>query len=306
MVENKSSFFQVTIELLSMSKNVYKVQALENSMDLVLSAMKVSNTWYRFVNQEQIIYLFRCEDRKRRGQLDRYCQKNLPVDQYPITYEIKSYTNPSFQAAISRLVKNKNFTLTHQPIPFSEYKGNDIKIFEDRTNWHPWQTSIYDSIFDDHGNYRIPDQRKIVSLIDTNGGSGKSSFFKFLYYKNPTTIGRMDYGSASQLRSAAVNIGMKNLYIVDLARAKSKNDHQEDLLSVLEDLKSGLVTNAMYGSGKTLIMEPPHILVSSNYILDYDLLSKDRWEVYKILPTNRLKRIDPKKYQKKSKKKLKK
>ena len=38
----------------------------------------------------------------------------------------------------------------------------------------------------------------------------------------------------------------------------------------------------MYGSGRTLLMEPPHIIVSSNYNLDYNLLSEDRWEVYEI------------------------
>ena len=63
-------------------------------------------------------------------------------------------------------------------------------------------------------------------------------------------------------------------------------------MSVLEDLKSGLVTNVMYGSGKTLIMEPPHIIVSSNYILKYELLSEDRWDVYQITSSNKLKQIN--------------
>ena len=123
------------------------------------------------------------------------------------------------------------------------------------------------------------------------GNSGKSSFFKWLYFKHNEAIGRIGYGSASQLRSSAVNIGKKKLYIVDLARSKSKDDRQEDLLSVLEDLKSGLVTNAMYGSGRTLMMEPPHIIVSSNYVLKYELLSEDRWEVYQITKSNKLKRL---------------
>jgi hypothetical protein len=274
-------------------------------MDLVLSAMKVNNTWYKFVqqNEEQIIYLFKSEARKRKGQLDRYCNQNLPNT---ITYDATSHSNPSFYATIDRLIKNKNFTLSHEPVLFSEYEANDIQIFDNFKNWYPWQKEIYNLIFDADGNYKIPDQRKIISLIDKKGNSGKSSFFKWLFYKYSSTIGRIGYGSASQLRSSAVNIGKKKLYIVDLSRAKSKNDRQEDLLSIIEDLKTGLVTNAMYGSGKTLIMEPPHIIVSSNYILDYNLLSEDRWQVYEILSSNKLKSIDPKKVNNESKKRLKK
>jgi len=300
--ENKSSFFQVTIDLLPIYKNQYQIHLLENSMDLVLSAMKVNNTLYKFIqkNQEQVIYLFKSEDRKRRGQLDRYCNQNLSNE---LEYNVISHSNSAFWATINRLKKNSNFNLSHKPELFSEYKADDIKIFDDPKNWHSWQKEIYNIIFDSEDNYKIPDQRKIISIVDEKGNSGKSSFFKWLFYNHSDTIARLGYGSASQLRSGAVNLGKKKLYIIDLARAKSKEDRQQDLLSVLEDLKSGLVTNAMYGSGKTLIMEPPHIIVSSNYILEYNLLSEDRWQVYEILPSNKLKSINPKTVHKKIRKK---
>ena len=41
---------------------------------------------------------------------------------------------------------------------------------------------------------------------------------------------------------------VKKLYGIDFAQAKSKDDRQKDLLSVLEDLKTGLVPNVLYGS----------------------------------------------------------
>jgi len=294
MAENKSSFFQVTIDL--MLTNDYQIQSIENSMDLVLSAMKVNATWYKFLqkDREQIVYLFKSEDRKRRGQLDRYCAQNLPDK---LTYNARHHTSGVFYATIERLKNNKNFILKHKPEIFGEYVANDIRIFDDRKKWHTWQKDVYDMIFTQDGNYKMPDQRKIISLVDKKGNSGKSSFFKWLFYKHPDSIGRIGYGTASQLRSGAVNLGKKNFYIIDLARAKSKDDRQEDLLSVLEDLKTGLITNAMYGSGKTLIMEPPHILVSSNYVLDYKLLSEDRWQVFEITTSNKLKSVNPKKIQ---------
>jgi hypothetical protein len=184
---------------------------------------------------------------------------------------------------------NKHFELINKPM--NEYTGSDISIFDDRKKWHSWQKEIYQMIFDENESFKKPDRRHIISLVDKKGNSGKSSFFKWLFFKYPNLIGRIGYGSASQLRSGAVNIGKKELYIVDLARSKGKNDQKEDLLSVLEDLKSGLVTNLMYGSGKTLLIEPQHIIVSSNYTLKYELLSEDRWEVYEITSSNKLKKL---------------
>lgn len=54
------------------------------------------------------------------------------------------------------------------------------------------------------------------------------------------------------------------------------------MLSAVEDLKNGFITSAMFGGGQTLIMNPPHIIISSNYIFDQDLLSKDRWEILNL------------------------
>lgn len=85
-----------------------------------------------------------------------------------------------------------------------------------------------------------------------------------------------------------INTGRKEISIIDLARAKSKNAKEEDLLSVLKDLKSGFLTSEMYESGKMLIIPPPPIIVSWNYFMNYDLLSADRWETYTITKKKRL------------------
>lgn len=38
-----------------------------------------------------------------------------------------------------------------------------------------------------------------------------------------------------------------------------------------------------HGSGETMLMDPPHVIISSNYLFDSDNnLSKDRWKVYEI------------------------
>lgn len=119
-------------------------------------------------------------------------------------------------------------------------------------------------------------------MLDYKECSGKSSFFKWLFVNHPNAIDRIGYRSASQLRSSVTNLGRKEIYIIDLTRVKGRDDKEEDLLSIIEDIKSGLVINPMYGSGKTLIMAPPHVIISSNYMLDYTLFSEDRLEIYEI------------------------
>ena len=84
------------------------------------------------------------------------------------------------------------------------------------------------------------------------------------------------------MRSSLINILSYEIYIIDLTRTKSRHDSYIELIWVIEDLKDGLVFNAMYGNGNTLMMEPPHIIMSSNFIPDVNLLSKDRWKMYKI------------------------
>ena len=76
--------------------------------------------------------------------------------------------------------------------------------------------------------------------------------------------------------------GPKKMYILDLTRTKGKGDSEHDLLSVLESIVDGMIYSPMYGKCKTLLMEPPHVRITSNYALDYTLLSLDRWKVYEI------------------------
>lgn len=312
MSENKNSFFFLTLSMRESEDTKAYREKLNDSCDLVFGSLGVINHIYKFTNNEnnEIIYFFKTENRKRRGEVVKFCNKLLPTTQ---TYDTGGLTRVSFFGEIERIKKNKNYTLVNLPESnsFFHYDGRDIKIFNDRKKWHPWQKELYDKIWDSNGSFKEPDPRHIISIVDKKGNSGKSSFFKWLVYRNPNSIGRLGYGSASQLRSCAINIGQKNLYIIDLSRARSRTDREEDLLSVLEDLKSGFITNAMYGSGKSLLIPPPHIIVSSNYFMDYSMLSSDRWETYtinqqkelkpvrlKLLKSLQAKRKIPKKFQK--------
>jgi len=44
----------------------------------------------------------------------------------------------------------------------------------------------------------------------------------------------------------------------------------------------------MYGSEYTLLMNPPHIFISSNFYPDLSILSDYRWKVFEIQKTKKL------------------
>jgi hypothetical protein len=286
IIENKNSYFSLDLRIPIQERNDNHIEDLDNSVDLILSSMGVDDASYKFqkIDKSRVIYFFKTSKRKRQGQLFRYSERFLPKEQI---CEAKGITKEYLQTSMVILEKDTRYAIKNQGKFMGSYEdepytGSDIKIFNNRDNWHPWQKDVYDLVLDTNGDWKEPHQRHIISIIDKAGNTGKSSFFKWLYFNNPDTIGRLGYASSSQLKSSIVSIGKKQLYIIDLARSKSKNDSQSDLLAVVEDLKSGLVINPMYGSGKSLLIDPPHIIICSNYVLDYKSLSADRWQVYEI------------------------
>jgi hypothetical protein len=305
MNDNKNSYFYINIELDELnSENEFHKEKIENSVDLIFSAMKATDEIYKFEKEGRIISLFKTNNRKRKGKLNKFCERYLPENIE--SRKIGGLTKADFDAAINRIKHNKKYKIVEEPklINKYEYKGEDIQIFNDQKSWRPWQKEIYKKIFNKDGKFHKPDPRRIISIVDFTGASGKSSFFKWLYVNHPNDIGRIGYGTSAQLRSSVTNIGPKQLYIIDLSRSKGKGDKEEDLLSILEDIKSGLVINAMYGSGKQLVMDPPHVVVSSNYILNYNLLSKDRWDVYEIKQDFTTRKLDPRQLQRQTEKKF--
>lgn len=286
-MENKKTFFSINLTA-NEPINRLQQESIDHKLDIVMSAMNSRSEHFKFVRKDQseFVYFFKTETRKRIGQLIKLLEKNLDEE----IYHADSMTKITYEIEIARLRNNQNFKLELEPDMLGEYKGNDIDFLKNQENWFEWQKDIWDMIFEKNGSFKEPDERKIISLVDFEGNQGKTKFWKLLTVQNMDSVGRLTYGSASQLRSAAINIGSKKLYIIDLARSKGKNDSDVELLSVIEDLKSGLIVSPMYGKNNMLLCEPPHIIVSSNYRLKYSALSKDRWLIYDIKNT-KLKKV---------------
>ncbi len=281
-MENKNSYFLLKIKLPFELQNSRGFnEKLNNAVDQILYSMGAENTRNNHVLKKDDnslqLYIFRTNNRKRKGQLNKFCERYLDPE-WNLTYETKGLSISEVPSLIQQAKEKKNYRLDGD----YSYEGRDIKVFDNKENWYQWQTEIYKMIFHSDGRPRVRDDREIISLIDFRGNSGKSSFWKYLYVNYKKEIGRLTYGSASQLRSQIVKIGSKPIYIIDLTRTKGEFDRQEDLLSLIEDAKSGFVISPMYGANAELIMDPPTIILSANYKFEEGSLSEDRWSIYEI------------------------
>jgi predicted P-loop ATPase/GTPase len=114
-MENKQSYFSILLPLDSnrVGNEIY-IEKLKNQLDLVFSMMKVTTTFYIFSNGSEIIVLLRSEERKRQGQLNKYCEqyfKNLNQQFYA-----KALYRDTFIGDLARLQQNKNFKILQKPI----------------------------------------------------------------------------------------------------------------------------------------------------------------------------------------------
>ena len=72
VVENKRSFFSLIIVLNSKINNDYYINKLQDSIDVVLGTLGVSDRSFHFKSSTEFIYYFQTEKRKRKGHSVRY------------------------------------------------------------------------------------------------------------------------------------------------------------------------------------------------------------------------------------------
>lgn len=289
-VDIRNTYFYLELPIADLDDTIY-MDKLNDSVDMILGAMGTKEKPYKVFDKsgQRLFFYFKTGSQKRKGQLNKFCTRYLPEDQI---YNAKGITKEEIQGKVYQMQKNKNYMIQEEPDRTTNYDGKDIQIFSDPTQWYPWQKQVHQLIYNEDGTFKDPHPRHIINIVDKAGNSGKSTFFKYLSYKYQTQVGRIGYGTSSQLRSSLTNLGEKTFYIIDLARSKSKTEKEEDLLGAIEDLKSGVIINPMFGSGKVLYMNPPHIVISSNYTFNYKLLSNDRWQVYEIKADKKLGRLN--------------
>lgn len=312
-IDNKNSYFRITFEFDIKNSHVSvedEMTKLKEKIDIFLTKVSASEDYFEIRelnNKNKLEILFRTANRKRLGVIKNTIVKTIDIkntdknslrlvdeekriklfgenDNKPKLLSCVAYTKSQFYERLDYLNQNDNRYYIKSDI--SKYEGKDIELFENRNNYHPWQLKLENLLFEKNGEFKEPNEREIIFILDEEGCSGKSTYWKYLLVKNNRELGLLSEANASQIKAALYKMGKRKLYVVDLPRTKSKMG-VNDLINVLEQLKSGIVINNMYGQNDTLLIPPCHIVVSGNY-LPYGSLSPDRWKVFKITNKNNI------------------
>lgn len=146
-----------------------------------------------------------------------------------------------------------------------KYTGEDL-IKELR----PWQQEIAELI------KTKPDNRKVYWYWEPEGNMGKSSLGKYLAFHNPNVCLSTATKSADILTCVDP---IYDTYIFDFPRCLG-----EFLpFTAIEQLKNGFITDSkLKKKARTLMFDPPHVIIFSNYEPDLEKLSADRWVVRRV------------------------
>ena len=162
---------------------------------------------------------------------------------------------------------------TFRPKKRKQYEGKDLLCMKTPL---PWQAAVVSMLQAD------PDDRTLIWIADTVGNHGKSKLMKWLRFQPDMDCARVPMGSATQIKTSVIEKGAHRTFMVDLPRTVGKEERIQEIYSALEEIKNGWVESAMYGKNLELLMEPPHVIIFSNYYPMLTHMSTDRWRVYKL------------------------
>lgn len=150
-----------------------------------------------------------------------------------------------------------------------KYEGADLP-----KEWYQWQ-QYFIELFQQKA-----DVRTIHVVVDPLGGQGKSMLAKYFAWKKLAQY--LTFSDANNLVYSVVERGAMPAYVFDLPRTKSKKVSMDEIYTALEQIKNGNVYSGKYKGGE-LIMDPPHVVLFTNWPIDKSKMSDDRWKVYNIV-----------------------
>ena len=153
------------------------------------------------------------------------------------------------------------------------YTGKDLECMKTPL---AWQAQVLAMLKE------APDDRSLIWIADTQGNHGKSKLMKWMKFSKELDCARVPMGTATQIKTSVIEKGAHTIYMVDLPRTVGKEERIQEIYSALEEVKNGWVESAMYGKNQELLMDPPHVIIFSNYYPQIAHMSTDRWRVYKL------------------------
>ena len=121
--------------------------------------------------------------------------------------------------------------------------------------------------------------REIIWCFNREGRNGKSKFAKYMAYHHG--ILKLTYGERDNLLNLVSKMGPKRAYIFDLTRTKPASLPWSDVISTMEDIKTGHFVNLKYETN-AILMNSPHIVVMANYPPKVEQMSADMWTIVEL------------------------
>lgn len=125
------------------------------------------------------------------------------------------------------------------------------------------------------------DMRQIDLIWDTTGNMGKSLFCEWMEFQGIAEE-VPPYRMMDDIFQWVCTRPVKKCYIFDMPRGMKK-DKLADLYSGIEVIKNGVAYDKRYKAEK-IRFSRPRVFVFTNTLPNFDLMSKDRWKVWVILP----------------------
>lgn len=144
-----------------------------------------------------------------------------------------------------------------------------LKVFA-QTEFRPWQETIVQWCNQE-------DDRSIKLIFDQQGNSGKSIMSEYLMYKG-LAFEMPPFKLMEDIMQCAMCVREQKVYLIDMPRAMKK-DKLGEFYAGLEALKNGMCYDKRYNF-KMRRMDRPQVIVFTNVLPDFSMLSRDRWEVY--------------------------
>jgi hypothetical protein len=156
---------------------------------------------------------------------------------------------------------------------------------------YPWQETMISIA---KTKFHQETERLVWYLQDTDGGIGKSKFTKWLCVKETELNGYLlPDGSIKQMMASVcsrVNKMKKPpaVVIYDKTRTVDSDLNEGATWQAIERIKTGYISDPMFGSGDTASWSPPAVFVFSNFDPNPEKLSLDRWVFVGVDKKNQL------------------
>lgn len=178
--------------------------------------------------------------------------------------EIKWHVDLNLDA--DTFAKAKNNHIIKRNLTTQKKKRDEARKFLNEL--YPWQKTLKQAIDTD------PDDRSMICVLDPEGGKGKSRFANAMTHAFRDKVINLSNGRGIDMAHTLANAPDVRLIQVVLSRQMQETTN----LKFLEQAKDGHFMTAKYQS-RNITLETPHIVIYSNYALNWKEVTTDRWRI---------------------------